>query len=78
MVDEGWPRQYPQIKNFGSGEKVRRMNSKVNRQQGESDCIIETKLGLQAKSQRVPLSAPLGLLYRWSGLRGLVGYDTTS
>jgi hypothetical protein len=46
--------------------------------QGKYDCIIETKLGLQAKSQCVPPSAPLGPLYRWPGPRVLVGNDTNS
>jgi hypothetical protein len=53
------------------------MNSKVKvDKQGESDCIIETKLGLQAKSQRLTLLAPPGPLYRWLDLGVLVGYDT--
>jgi hypothetical protein len=67
------------MKDFGSGEEVHRMNSKVKiDKQGESNCIIETNLGLQAKSQCVPPPAPLVPLYRWLGLRVLVGYDTIS
>jgi hypothetical protein len=48
------------MKDLGSGEEGRRMNSKVKTsKQGESDCILETKLRLQAKSQRVlPPAAP--------------------
>jgi hypothetical protein len=44
----------------------------------EYDCIIETKLGLQARSQRVPPLAPLGPFYRWPSPGVLVGYDTIS
>jgi hypothetical protein len=53
---------------LGSGSRERQMNSEVKvDKQGQSDCIIETKLGLQAKSQRLPPPAPCGPLYRWPG-----------
>jgi hypothetical protein len=66
------------MKDLGSGEEDR-MNSKVKTdKQGESDYILEAKLGLQAKSQRVPPLAPAGPLYKWPGLRVLIGYDTNS
>jgi hypothetical protein len=46
--------------------------------QGEYDCIIKTKLWLQARSQCVPPPAPPSPLHRWPGPRVLVGYDTKS
>jgi hypothetical protein len=68
--EEGWPRQCPRMKDLGSGEEVRQINSKVKTdKQGKSNYILETKLGLQAKSQCVPPLAPPGPLYRWPGLR---------
>jgi hypothetical protein len=55
------------------------MNSKVKIvKQGESNCILDTKLELQAKSQCDLRPAPPGPLYRWPGLRVLVGCDTNS
>jgi hypothetical protein len=44
----------------GASDELKDKTSK----QGELDCIIETKLGLQARSQRVPPPAPPGPLYR--------------
>jgi hypothetical protein len=44
--DEGSPRQCPWMKDLESGKEVRWMNSKVSYKQGESDNIIEVKLGL--------------------------------
>jgi hypothetical protein len=38
--DEGWPRQCPRMKDFGSGKEVRRMKSKVKTdKQDEYECI---------------------------------------
>jgi hypothetical protein len=39
------------------------LEGKISKQ-GELDCIIEAKLGLQARSQRVPPWTPPGPLYR--------------
>jgi hypothetical protein len=51
--DKGSPRQCPWMKDLELGKEVRWMNSKVSYKQGESDNIIEVKLGLKAKSQGV-------------------------
>jgi hypothetical protein len=56
------------------------MNSKIKiDKQGKSDYIIETKLGLQAKSRRLHPPAPHGSLYIGGQvLRVPVGCDTNS
>jgi hypothetical protein len=65
------------MKDLGSGKRTSdELEGKNSDKQGETCSIIETKLGLQAKSWcvlRRPLLAPL---YRWLGLEVLVGFDT--
>jgi hypothetical protein len=46
--------------------------------QGESDCILETKLGFTIQILGSPLLAPPRPLYRWLGPRVLVRHYTNS
>jgi hypothetical protein len=60
------------------GGRGRRMNSKVHVSQTRRDyACIENKHGIQlAQSQSVPGRPLLAPIYKWPGLKDLVGFNT--
>jgi hypothetical protein len=60
------------------GGRERRMNSKVKVSQTRRDyACIENKRGIQlTQSQSVPGQPLLASIYRWPGLKDLVGFNT--
>jgi hypothetical protein len=77
--DEGLPRQYHRIKNFGS--RGRGVSDKFEGKQANKTnmiVLIRQNLWFTSLISGSPLSAPHGPLYGWPGPRVLIGYDTNS
>jgi hypothetical protein len=59
LIDEGWPQQYPRMKDLESGER-----GTLNEFEG-SDCIIDTELGFTSYSLRsVLINVKIGWIER--------------
>jgi hypothetical protein len=73
----GLTRQMSEMKDLGSGERGRRMNSKVKIRQTRRGLMCnENKHSNQlAQSQYVPVRPLLAPLYRWPGLEEPVGFN---
>jgi hypothetical protein len=65
------------MKDLGSGERAPdELEGKRFKRTRRNSMIIETKHGIQARSQCVPGRPLLAPIYRWPGLEEPVGFDT--
>jgi hypothetical protein len=65
------------MKDLGSGERAPdELEGKRFKRTRRNSMIIETKRGIQARSQCVPGWPLMAPIYRWPGLEEPVGFDT--